>query len=452
MSGKSGSRLSFAAKATAGQFAYEPVRRRTRPTVPPSALDDAHGCAAWALDAADPDYLLAGVRDGCCRAERVGEERVEPVEAGEELERALLEAGLDVADGAAQNRRLEAVVGEPRARRANVLAHAGRAGRNADDSERARRLSASTMPMSGIRSMNEPLNRSAFQARDDSPRILSSVVRASCTTASSRSRRAATDLHRSEQEPMAGKPRVQSPGVVHERCEAARSGRQPDAGADRGDVVERVPDALELEQDRACAGELGRGHEAESLFARVRVRHGVCDPAACARAGDDRQSVRERQSFGRPLESAVLVEQARVDVEDQVADDVEPEVARLDHAGVDRPDRDLVRVGSAHGRRESVDRAVVVDEGPKRLVPVEAHAVEVVRLAFVPARGGSEVDDRRHAATRRGGRLMAELAGSATTARCARPARSSVWVACRLAKRQPSASAAATRSRYATPD
>ena len=85
----------------------------------------------------------------------------------------------------------------------------------------------------------------------------------------------------------------------------------------------------------------------------------------------------------------MLVEEPHVDVEDPVADDAEAEVAGLDHAGVDRPDRDVVRVVAAHADRPAVEREVVVDERPQRLVAVEADAVEVVRLALVPARGGA---------------------------------------------------------------
>ena len=47
-------------------------------------------------------------------------------------------------------------------------------------------------------------------------------------------------------------------------------------------------------------------------------------------------------ALGGALEAAVLVEEARVHHEDPLADDVEAEVAGLDHAGVDRPDGDLV--------------------------------------------------------------------------------------------------------------
>ncbi len=94
----------------------------------------------------------------------------------------------------------------------------------------------------------------------------------------------------------------------------------------------------------------------------------------------------------------MLVEQAGVDVEDQVSHDVKPEVARLDHAGMDRADCDLVRVGTAHGGSESRESGLVVDERAEWLVAVEADPVEVVCLPLVPSRSGGDVDDRRHRA------------------------------------------------------
>ncbi len=164
--------------------------------------------------------------------------------------------------------------------------------------------------------------------------------------------RAAPDCDRPEQEPMAREACVQPARVVDEGGEAARAGGEADAGADRADVVEGVPDALELEQDRPRAGELRGGREAERLLARLRVRNGVRDPAAGARACDDRQAVLERKALGGTLEAAVLVEEPGINVQDQVADDVEPEVPRLDHPGMDRADGDLVRIGAVHRRCE----------------------------------------------------------------------------------------------------
>ena len=139
----------------------------------------------------------------------------------------------------------------------------------------------------------------------------------------------------------------------------------------------------------------------------------------------------------------MLVEETRVEVEDPVADDVEAEVAGLDHAGVDRPDGDLVRVVAAHRHRPVGELEVVVDERAQRLVAVEADAVEVVRLALVPAGGGREVDDRRRRSLARRGRLEPERAVGRDEQRADdRPA---VAVACSPAKRQPSASAARRR-------
>ena len=92
------------------------------------------------------------------------------------------------------------------------------------------------------------------------------------------------------------------------------------------------------------------GREPERLLAGVRVGDAVRDGAGGAGAlRRTRSPSVERAPFGGALEAAVLVEEPRVEVEDPVADDVEAEVARLDHAGVDRPDRDLVGVVAAHG-------------------------------------------------------------------------------------------------------
>ena len=135
MRGKSGRRFVAAAKATAGQLAYEPVRRRTRPTRSPSRSTMHDGRPARALDPADPDRRSGAGGDGGRRADGAGEQAVEDVEAREQLERPLLEPRLHVAGGAAQRGRLEALVGEPWARRAHVLGDAGRAGGDADDAE-----------------------------------------------------------------------------------------------------------------------------------------------------------------------------------------------------------------------------------------------------------------------------------------------------------------------------
>ena len=53
----------------------------------------------------------------------------------------------------------------------------------------------------------------------------------------------------------------------------------------------------------------------------------------------------------------MLVEEPRVECEDPVADDVEAEVPGLDHAGVDRPDGDLVDAVAADRASSSGSRS-----------------------------------------------------------------------------------------------
>ena len=87
----------------------------------------------------------------------------------------------------------------------------------------------------------------------------------------SRSRRCAPTWTVPKQEAVAGEAVVEPPGAFGERREEVVAGGEADAGADRGDVVEVVPDAFELEQDRAGARELAVGRESERLLAGVRV-------------------------------------------------------------------------------------------------------------------------------------------------------------------------------------
>src|SRR5450432_204528 len=65
---------------------------------------------------------------------------------------------------------------------------------------------------------------------------------------------------------------------------------------------------------------------------------------------------------------------------------------------MDRSDRHLVRVVSAHRDGPRFKRRGVVEQRPERFVPNEKHPVQVVCFAFVPAHRWREVDDRRDAA------------------------------------------------------
>ena len=192
---------------------------------------------------------------------------------------------------------------------------------------------------------------------------------------------------------MAGQAFVESPRLLGECREVVVAGCEARSGADGCDVVEVVPGSLELEQDRSRPGELRGRREPERLLAGVCVGDAVRDGAGRAGARDVRSALVECRAFGRALEAAVLVEEPRVELEDQIADDVEAEVAGLDHPGVDRPDRDLVRVVAVHGHGPGGEAGVVIDERTERLVAGERHAVEVEGLALVPARG-RDVDER----------------------------------------------------------
>ncbi len=193
---------------------------------------------------------------------------------------------------------------------------------------------------------------------------------------------------------MSGQRGVEPARALGECGEGVVAGGQANAGADGGDVVQVAPLPLELEQDRADAAELCRRHQPERMLAGARVGDAVRHCAGGAGAHREGESFVELLAFGGALEAAVLVEEARVEVEDPVADDVEAEVARLDHAGVDRPDRDLIRIGASDRNRPPRELEIVLDERPQRLVPGEADSLQIVRLALVPAGRGSEIDDR----------------------------------------------------------
>ena len=64
---------------------------------------------------------------------------------------------------------------------------------------------------------------------------------------------------------------VQAPRALDERGEEGVAGCETDTRADRGDVVQVVPGALELEQDRPDTGQLGGRAQPACFLAGVRV-------------------------------------------------------------------------------------------------------------------------------------------------------------------------------------
>ncbi len=168
---------------------------------------------------------------------------------------------------------------------------------------------------------------------------------------------------------MPGEVRVQ-PARLLDQCEKTlRSGREPNPRADRADVVEMTPEALELEQDRSGSCELRGRLETQCLLACVGVTHRVRHPARAAGPGHCGEPIGQRQALDGPLEPSMLVAESGVEQKDPLPDDVEAEVARLDDARVDRPHGNLVSIvaGDRHGPARK--GGVVVEERAQRLVP-----------------------------------------------------------------------------------
>ena len=288
--------------------------------------------------------------------------------------------------------------------------------------------------MSGRRSWNDELKSSSRHPRSPSARMLASSARAADTDCASTASALPPTWTLPNRKRCPVSAAFSAPGPLGQRREQGVPGREPDTGADGGDVVQVAPRALELEQDRPGARERRRGLQPERLLAGVGVGDAVRDRAGGAGTRGVAQPLRQGLPDGGALEAAVLVEEAGVEMEDPLADDVEAEVPGLDHAGVDRPDRDLVGVVALHRHGPAGEIEVVVDERPQRLVPLEADAVEVERLPLVPAGRRSEVDDRRHAAGL--GRHALDV-NAARRRRRAASARSPPSTACRPANRQP---------------
>ena len=98
--------------------------------------------------------------------------------------------------------------------------------------------------------------------------------------------RAAADRDAGEQEAMPERLSVDLLGPILERGEGHRARSEPDAGADRADVVQVVVDALELEQHRPRDPQLAVGLQAGGVLDRLRVGQGIRDRARCAGALD----------------------------------------------------------------------------------------------------------------------------------------------------------------------
>ena len=99
---------------------------------------------------------------------------------------------------------------------------------------------------------------------------------------------------------MAGELRVEPHRALLQRGEGHVPGGEADAGADRGDVVEVVVEALELEQQRAGAAQLRVEGEPDAALAGLGVGDRVGDGAGAAGAlGEASPSPSSRPSAAR---------------------------------------------------------------------------------------------------------------------------------------------------------
>ena len=166
MRGKSGSRLSAAAYATAGQLAYEPVRSRSALDPVAVALDDAASSRREGSRLARC-RSLSSARAGSAAAGSIG-----PVEQARRGCRRSAAARARAARGAPARRRRRARARRARSRRRRgagcARARPRRRPRHAPPVRRRRAASASrpsTTPMSGSRSWNDALKSSSRQPR-----------------------------------------------------------------------------------------------------------------------------------------------------------------------------------------------------------------------------------------------------------------------------------------------
>ena len=143
------------------------------------------------------------------------------------------------------------------------------------------------------------------------------------------------------QEAVAGQPLVEPLQLLLEpRAERGADG-EADPGADVAEVAEVVVEPLQLQVERAqgggAVGIVDAGHGLDCLA----VGDGVGAGAGAADALGELQHLRRCLPLGQFFDAAMGVEEARLQMEDRLADGGEAEMPRLDHPGVDRPDRDL---------------------------------------------------------------------------------------------------------------
>ena len=200
-------------------------------------------------------------------------------------------------------------------------------------------------------------------------------------------------------EPRAADLRRHVQEVPAQASAVGRGGEIGDVARQGSEVADVVREPLELQRDAADrVGARGDPRPGQGLD-RVRVGQRVAD----RRVARDRLHVRQRSlrrpPDERPLDTAMLVAEGNLEVEYLLAVTLEPKMPRLDHARMNRADRDLVHLVARdpeevrHARRDRGVRrpapgvvagtiGVVVPHRLKPGVPLERHAVLLGNLAL----------------------------------------------------------------------
>ena len=140
---------------------------------------------------------------------------------------------------------------------------------------------------------------------------------------------------------------------------------------------------------RARSGTCATGDRLDSVAECERVRsRGVAGDTL-----DERHRLGDRPALEQLLDALVGEEQLALERDDPLAGDVEPEMPRLDDAGVNRPDRDLEdsfaldashRVRLIRVREPSVPRKVLPQRMRARRDVLVVYQTPAVRVAFRP--------------------------------------------------------------------
>src|SRR5690606_30070753 len=166
--------------------------------------------------------------------------------------------------------------------------------------------------------------------------------------------------------------------------------RESGVVADGADVAEMIGKPLELGHQRAQPVSAGRRLDAERGLGRAGEGERVGDRAVARDAARETRGPVERRAGHQRLHALVDVAKALLQPHDELAIGVEAEMAGLDDAGMDRPDRDLVNALPLD-RQEGVWPRSAGTTGPAPVIEPGAVVVETGREEAVEvARGALE--------------------------------------------------------------